>query len=469
MLLFSFFSFFFISQLVLAYPTVRDANLTVETYLTGLNNPTTMAFLGPDDILVLEKDNGTVRRIQNGVLTEQPVLKVKIANEKELGMLGIDVIKRFSNASTNIYDVFLRFTEKGYDKEELLAFAISHLIQAIRQLQMGDPTGVDIQLSIAQEQISAVLRLNDTLQEDESAAGRITNKLYKYTLTDNKDSHRYQMVGPEVILNLPVNGSTSRHVGGVVAIDPTNTEHVYTTVGDLDISNRTKVQNFGDGSEPDGSAAILRTTSSGKTIGDGTGILGPQHPLDKYFAYGIRNSFGLAFDPLTGNLWNTENGPDFGDEINLVEPGFNSGWQKIMGLAPSGFNFSKDLVNFEGKGRYSDPEFVWHNVVAPTAILFLTSDNLGGDYRNDMFVAGSNNGKIYRFELNSDRTELLLPDELADRVADIENETEPLVFGNDFYAITDMKVGPDGNMYVVSFADGAIYRIQHNNNNNNNN
>jgi hypothetical protein len=53
--------------------------------------------------------------------------------------------------------------------------------------------------------------------------------------------------------------------------------------------------------------------------------------LAKYYAYGVRNSFGLAFDPLTGELWDTENGPDSYDEVNLVLPGFNSGWEKIMG------------------------------------------------------------------------------------------------------------------------------------------
>ena len=57
----------------------------------------------------------------------------------------------------------------------------------------------------------------------------------------------------------------------------------------------------------------------------GKGILGNTYPLNLYYAYGIRNSFGMDFDPVTGKLWDTENGPDYGDEINLVEPGFNSG------------------------------------------------------------------------------------------------------------------------------------------------
>ena len=53
--------------------------------------------------------------------------------------------------------------------------------------------------------------------------------------------------------------------------------------------------------------------------------------MHKYYAYGIRNSFGITFDPITGNLWQTENGPDVYDEINVVKPGFNSGWTQVMG------------------------------------------------------------------------------------------------------------------------------------------
>ena len=66
----------------------------------------------------------------------------------------------------------------------------------------------------------------------------------------------------------------------------------------------------------DGRAGILRITDNGKSVAGG--IIGNYRPLDKYFAYGIRNSFGMAFDPLSGNLWDVENGPEFGDEINLV-------------------------------------------------------------------------------------------------------------------------------------------------------
>ena len=81
--------------------------------------------------------------------------------------------------------------------------------------------------------------------------------------------------------------------------------------------------------------------------------------MHKYYAYGIRNSFGIAFDPLTGNLWETENGENTYDEINLVKPGFNSGWKIIMGpLSRSSGVTENDLVSFPGS-HYTYPVFSW--------------------------------------------------------------------------------------------------------------
>ena len=79
----------------------------------------------------------------------------------------------------------------------------------------------------------------------------------------------------------------------------------------------------------------------------GNGLLGETHPLNMYYAYGIRNGFGMDFDPVTGNLWDTENGPRYGDEINLVEPEFDSGWMQINGLASDDPEFDPaDLEDF---------------------------------------------------------------------------------------------------------------------------
>ena len=122
-------------------------------------------------------------------------------------------------------------------------------------------------------------------------------------------------------------------------------QNIYIPVGDVDGSfksdfQHTQTQNFDRGEVAvDGRSGILRITQDGQPT---EGILGDSMPLRLYYAYGIRNSFGLDFDPITGSLWETENGPQDGDEINLVEPGFNSGWNEIYGFSTSQKGFDTD-------------------------------------------------------------------------------------------------------------------------------
>lgn len=390
------------TNLALAAPIIKDTNLQVKTVTTGLSNPTSMAFIGSDDLLVLEKNTGLVKRIKNGAVLPAPLLDVNVATDSERGMLGIDVTK--VGTSTTQFNVYLYYT----------------------------------------------------LASSKDGGTPIANRLYKYTLTigSNLGPAQGQMSFDSLLLNLPVTPGPN-HDGGKVAVGPD--ANVYTVIGDL--NRKTQAQNFENGPAADGTGGILRTTQDDKPVG--SGIIGKTNPLNKYFAYGIRNSFGFDFDPLTSRLWDTENGPEKNDEINLVGPGFNSGWKDIMGYAPSGFDLN-NLVNFGGKGKYSNPEFVWTVPVAPTAIKFIPSDKLGPAYENDMFVADFNKGRIYDFNLNSARNGFALSGVLADRAANQDSETQQIIFGEGFGAITDLKIGPgqgDGYLYVLSYSNGAIYKI----------
>ncbi|HZB80807.1 MAG TPA: PQQ-dependent sugar dehydrogenase, partial [Nitrososphaera sp.] len=185
--------------------------------------------------------------------------------------------------------------------------------------------------------------------------------------------------------------------------------------------------------------------------------------LPYYFSYGLRNGFGMALDPVTGYLWDTENGPDSFDEINLVLPGFNSGWAAVQGPASApendGVDIEEDLEDFGGTGVYRDPEFAWQNTVGVTAINFLNSTALGEQYANDMFVGDINNGRLYHFDLNPDRTGLLLEGVLEDRVADSAQELDSVLFGTGLRSISDIEVGPDGYLYLVLYGPGKIIRI----------
>jgi glucose/arabinose dehydrogenase len=387
-------------------PSLKDTGLKVEVTTTGLSLPTSMAFIDSDDILVLEKNKGTVQRVKDGIILPQPLLDVNVATESERGMLGIDIVQiqtPILPQSARLFSVFLYYTES---------------------------------------------ELND-------GGTAIANRLYKYSFIDDPRLGPAQgkMFAPKLLLDLPVTPGPN-HDGGKVVIGPD--KNVYTVIGDL--NRQTQAQNFEDGAEADGTGGILRVRQDGTTVD--VGILGNTHPLNKYFGYGIRNSFGIEFDPVTGKMWDTENGPASNDEINFVEPGFNSGWRDLMGIAPEDFDFESNLVSFDGKGHYRDPEFVWSQVVAPTAVEFLSSNKLGTQYQNDMFVGDFNNGRIYNFNLNAERNGLILGGVLSDKVADNDGETEDVIFGEGFGGISDLKVGTnDGYLYVLSITRGTIYKI----------
>src|ERR687885_122461 len=117
-------------------------------------------------------------------------------------------------------------------------------------------------------------------------------------------------------------------MGGKVLIGPDN--DVYVGIGDV-AGHRTQSENNPKGAAPDGTGGILRITPDGQIVDNPP--LGDTMPLALYYAYGIRNTFGMDFDPLSGNLWATEAGLYYVDELNLVKPGFNSGWSKIDGMA----------------------------------------------------------------------------------------------------------------------------------------
>lgn len=386
------------------HPVVFDSLLKVEVAAEDLDTPTTMAFLAPNDFLILEKDKGTVQRVINGQTLDKPLLDVNVANSVERGMCGIAV----STIGSKTY-VYLYFTEiEGKDGS------------------------------------------------DRAGKAPIGNRLYKYELVDNK------LVNPILLLDLPAIPGP-RHNGGAIEIGPDN--NIYVPVGDIDGSFKvdfeaTKTQNFENGIDADGRSGILKIKQDGEPVGEG--ILGESMPLRLYYAYGIRNSFGLDFDPITGTLWDTENGPHEGDEINRVYPGFNSGWHEIYGFSTTLGKFNKnDFVSFDGKGKYDEPKIAWSKSTGLTSLIFLDSDKLGSQYRNDMFVGDVHNGLIYHFKLNNERDDLILPKVLAGKstVNPTVSAAKEIVFGEGFGGITDLTVGPDGYLYVVSIGQGKVFRI----------
>jgi glucose/arabinose dehydrogenase len=315
------------------------------------------------------------------------------------------------------------------------------------------------------------------------------------------------------------------HDGGVLRFGPDR--KLYAIVGDT--GRRGQMQNLPDGPfgpglpddqfggpEPDDlhlTGVIVRLNADGSAPRDNPfwrvgrtmgGEVGAN--LQRVFAYGIRNSFGMAFDPRSGELWEQENGDDSFSELNRVEPGMNSGWIQVMGPlarigefkaietnptvpqpnAPNGY-FGLQQVRWPPTNiadtpeqalermfmlpgaEFSDPELAWRYEVGPGGIGFLNSRALGGEYARDLFMGGSRDllegGHLFRIELSRDRLEVdatdpVLEDGVADNLQKWDlTESESLLFGRNFGTATDILTGPDGGLYVVSVSKGAVYAI----------
>ena len=281
--------------------------------------------------------------------------------------------------------------------------------------------------------------------------GQVQNRIYKYTLGVGPE-----LTNQEVFMDLPGTPATN-HQGGKLAAS--NDGYLYSVTGELQRNG--KDQNIVNGPDPDFSGAILKINpNDGSPASDNPFTSNnSEDPLNWYQAYGIRNSFGLGIDPVTGTLWDTENGEQEYDEINLVSPGFNSGWKLTMGpISASGIS-QNDLVNFPNS-NYKDPILSFKESFGITDIEFLNSEKLGMEYANNAFVGDIGFGNLYRFELNEERTDFNLNEPgLEDHVVDNNAEMDSIVFGEGFAGITDIKTGPDGYLYVLSFDDGIIYRI----------
>lgn len=396
-------------------PILTDPDLKAELIIDKLKFPIGMEIIGNDDFLLIEKNTGVVKRIANGQVTQ--LLDLNVASESERGLLGIAYLN-LSNSG--------KFSE---DDDSL---------------------------------IPPYIFLFATETESQDDGKILGNKLYRYDLIDGN------LVNPVLLLDLPFTPGPS-HNGGVLRIGPDG--NLYLVMGDLnrikDPSGDTIAQNLEGTSLPDGRGGVLRITPDGDTVNDGFS-LGNSGLLDKYYGYGIRNSFGIGFDSITGYLWDTENGSHYGDEINIIKPGFNSGWRQVLATpslykSMTGEDFDRNkLITFNNKGKYYDPALTWNQTMAPTTIAFIHTDTLGDEYKDDMLVGGVKNGTLLHFDLNSTRTGLQLTGPLADRIVNTPSEINEAVLGTGFGIITDIKIDPtDGDLFVIASntKNGKIFKI----------
>jgi aldose sugar dehydrogenase len=418
-----------------------DSDLEVELVTEGFESPTSMAFIGNHgDMLILEK-SGEVILFINENKSKISLLNFTVNDQTERGLLGVDVLDNMADLHTTA------IAEARSNNQATIPTGGNSINNA--STTSPPPTST-----------FAFFYLTEASKEDRTQV--LGNRIYRFEWNPTDKS----LSNGTLILDLPVLPGEN-HNGGKLIADSEN-RHIYAVIGDL--NRKGMLQNFKNGSLPDDTSVILRINPDGSPA-QGNPFLDVSRSdesyanLSKYYAYGIRNSFGLAIDPLTHILWDTENGPDGFDEINLVRPGFNSGWTTVMGpIERSNVTSENNLVNFLGSSSYADPVFSWGRAVGVTDIEFYNSDRLGDDYTNNIFVADANNGHLYFFEVNEDRSGLKFGDSRLsdDLVASNDRERTEVTFSTRFpSSITDIETGPDGFLYVLTFhpTKGSLSRI----------
>lgn len=441
-----------------AGPTMTDEALGVETAVAGLTEPTGMAFIGDGEAFVIEKSTGLVQHVVDGQLAE-PALDLAVNFFDERGLLGIAVHPEFT---ANGY-VYLYWTSSGRGEgPEGLAGPDTDDEKTLPDLGNRVDRFVWDGATLTYDMPIVALRSN-TLETDTS--GRIRG---------NHDA------GPLVF------GADGK---------------LYVINGDQNL--RGQLQNVPDGPEPadmDLTGVILRLNDDGTTPADNpfagaasaeAGEVGEN--VAKIWAYGIRNSFGLAIHPTTGALWQTENGDDSWDEVNVFPAGSNSGWIQVIG-PPERFDEYKSLEVasedgldnpdfppdqlagsadearsrlFEIAGStYVPPVFAWKYPIAATSIAFITGDDLGASSANTAWLGTVLTDGLYRYPLAADGSGFDFGDDagLADLVDDNTakgdlGESADYLVGTGFGVVTHIVPGPDGMLYVVSLTGGAVYRI----------
>jgi glucose/arabinose dehydrogenase len=450
-------------------PHVHDPNLRVRTVVGGLTQPTTLAFIGPNDFLVNEKPTGRVMRVTNGTIVG-PVLDLAVNSASERGLLGMTLHRDFPAEPY----VYLYWTES----------------------LTGADTSVTANVDLLANRV-------DRFAWDGA------------TLTFDRNLIRLRAYQADA--GQPLRGN---HDGGVLSTAPDG--RIFILIGD--VGRRGWMQNLPcgptptcpgptvpddqyGGPEPDDAhltGVILRLNPDGTTPSDnpfhavGAAMGGEAGAnIQKVYAYGVRNSFGMAIDPKSGALWHQENGDDTFSEINRTEPGMNSGWIQTQGPVSRVAEYKAIEVNQFGGAlqqirwpptniqdtpeaaldalfmlpgaHYSAPELAWRYEVAPGGIGFVDGRGLGPQYDGDLFMGGAvpvlEGGHLFHLNITGNRLKVGVDDpRLEDRVADNFakydiTESESLLFGTNFGTVTDIETAPSGTLYVVSLSTGTIFEI----------
>jgi glucose/arabinose dehydrogenase len=225
--------------------------------------------------------------------------------------------------------------------------------------------------------------------------------------------------------------NNSMHFGGRILVDRLG--NLIVSSGERsDLATRPQAQHLNSAL-----GKIVRITKDGQPAA-GNPFAGRDDARPELYSYGHRNPQGLAFHPETGDLWESEMGPQGGDELNLIQPGRNYGWPTIgYGLEYSGQKVGGGLTQQTGMEQ---PVYYWDPVLSPSGITFYSGDNIP-EWKNNVFICGLNSNHIARLVIRNNKV--------------VGEERLLSGLGQRFRDITQ---GKDGALYTVT-DEGKLYRI----------
>src|SRR5579864_5066367 len=347
-------------------PYHASASYQVTTLIDKLPAPWSLAFLPDGKILFTERLPGSLR-----ILDSKGVLSEPVAGVAGLASPGAKDI--------GLLDVVL---DPHFETSHRIFFSFFDFID-----------GTDSNTYIARARL------------DEA----------KCTLSDVKVIFRGQPTIPSKRLGAKT--------GGRIAIAPDGS--LFMTLGDRSDSPPWDVAQRLDNDL----GKIIHITADGAPAPDNP-FIGRSGVLPEIWAYGMRSQEGLAFDPRTGGLWETEHGPRGGDELNVIEKGKNYGWPVIVhGIDYPGKAIGEGITHKEGM---EEPVYYWDPVIAPSGLAFYTG-SMFPQWKGSLFVGGLRGRMLDRLTIVNDKV-----------VAE-----EPLL--TELQArIRDVRVGPDGAVYVFT-------------------
>jgi glucose/arabinose dehydrogenase len=465
---------------------MTDPNLQATVEIgSGLVQPIGIVFLGPNDYFVLEKASGQVKRVTNGALQAAPVLDLAVNSNSERGLLSMVLHPNFPTNPS----VFIYWTESSTGADSTVALDVPLLGNRVDRFVWDGST-----LTLAQNLIRLRALQTDNIAvpghpgtNNANPAGNHNGGVMRF----GPDSKLYVFIG-----DVGRRGWLQNLAIGPFLTAPFSDDTFGGPLPDDAHLSGVVLRLNEDGSAPADNPFFAAGATEGGEVGAN---------IQKIYSYGHRNGFGMAFDPQSGVLWLTENADDAFSELNRVVPGMNGGWIQLAGplsrmsqwkfIETNQFNRALQQVRYPptraaytglaARSRmlmlpgaiYVDPELSWKYEIGPSGTAFVQGTALGEEYDGTLWFGssrafqqvGANGGSLYRIRLTADRQHVdtsadpLLADRVADNLFRAQKfegtESESLVIGRGFGTVTSIEQGPDGNLYVVSITDNAIYKV----------